>query len=30
MPHGEAVTVESFLAWRDRFEVELALGKSQV
>ncbi|KAL5221539.1 hypothetical protein ABZP36_026252 [Zizania latifolia] len=30
VPHGEAVTVESFLAWRDRFEAELALQRAKL
>jgi len=30
IPHGEAVTVESFLAWRDRFEAELALQRAKL
>jgi hypothetical protein len=29
VPHGEAVTVESFLAWRERFEAELALERAK-
>lgn len=28
--HGEVVTVESFLAWRDRFEAEIALEKAKL
>lgn len=28
--HGEVVTVESFLAWRDRYEAELALEKAKL
>ncbi|MCO5566444.1 hypothetical protein L7F22_020121 [Adiantum nelumboides] len=27
--HGEAVTVETFLAWRERFEAELALERAR-
>ncbi|KAJ4733136.1 RWD domain-containing protein 1 [Rhynchospora pubera] len=30
VPHGEAVTVESFLAWRERFEAELALERAKL
>ncbi|ONM41408.1 Ubiquitin-conjugating enzyme family protein [Zea mays] len=30
IPHGEAVTVESFLAWRERFEAELALQRAKL
>lgn len=30
VPHGEAVTVETFLAWRERFEAELALEKAKL
>jgi len=30
VPHGEAVTVESFLAWRERFEAELALQRAKL
>lgn len=30
IPHGEAVTVESFLAWRERFEAELALERAKL
>ena len=29
VPHGEAVTVETFLAWRERFEAELALERAK-
>ncbi|OAE22290.1 hypothetical protein AXG93_1504s1000 [Marchantia polymorpha subsp. ruderalis] len=29
-PHGEAVTVETFLAWRERYEAELALEKAKL
>lgn len=28
--HGEVVTIESFVAWRDRFEAELALEKAKL
>ncbi|CAK7356819.1 unnamed protein product [Dovyalis caffra] len=28
VPHGEPVTVETFLAWRERFEAELALERA--
>lgn len=28
-PHGEPVTVETFLAWRERFEAELALERAK-
>ncbi|KAL6884567.1 hypothetical protein ACP4OV_010503 [Aristida adscensionis] len=30
VPHGEAVTVETFLAWRERFEAELALQRAKL
>ncbi|KAJ8535882.1 hypothetical protein K7X08_034283 [Anisodus acutangulus] len=30
VPHGEAVTVETFLAWRERFEAEIALEKAKL
>ncbi|KAM7471810.1 hypothetical protein LguiA_009993 [Lonicera macranthoides] len=30
IPHGEAVTTDSFLAWRERFEAELALEKAKL
>ncbi|KAM0873638.1 hypothetical protein ACQ4PT_037930 [Festuca glaucescens] len=30
VPHGEAVTVESFMAWRERFEAELALQRAKL
>ncbi|RWW14206.1 hypothetical protein GW17_00022044 [Ensete ventricosum] len=30
VPHGEPVTVESFLAWRERFEAELALERANL
>jgi len=29
IPHGEPVTVETFLAWRERFEAELALERAK-
>eukprot|EP00249_Psilotum_nudum_P011670 c23310_g1_i1 orf=276-1031(+) len=29
-PHGELVTVETFLAWRERFEAEQALEKAKL
>ncbi|KAF3781675.1 RWD domain-containing protein 1, partial [Nymphaea thermarum] len=29
IPHGEHVTVETFMAWRDRFEAELALERAK-
>jgi hypothetical protein len=29
-PHGEAVTVDSFLAWRERFEAEMALEQAKL
>lgn len=29
-PHGEVVTGENFLAWRERFEAELALEKAKL
>ena len=28
--HGEVVTVESFMAWRDRYEAEMALEKAKL
>lgn len=28
--HGEVVTVESFMAWRDRYEAEIALEKAKL
>ncbi|KAL2493181.1 Ubiquitin-conjugating enzyme family protein [Abeliophyllum distichum] len=30
IPHGEPVTVETFTAWRDRFEAELALERAKL
>ncbi|XP_031487368.1 uncharacterized protein LOC116255634 [Nymphaea colorata] len=30
IPHGEHVTVETFMAWRDRFEAELALERAKL
>ncbi|CAA2980021.1 RWD domain-containing protein 1 isoform X2 [Olea europaea var. sylvestris] len=30
VPHGEPVTVETFMAWRDRFEAELALERAKL
>ncbi|XP_072963906.1 uncharacterized protein [Typha angustifolia] len=30
IPHGEPVTVESFIAWRERFEAELALARAKL
>ncbi|KAK6795948.1 hypothetical protein RDI58_009403 [Solanum bulbocastanum] len=30
VPHGEAVTIETFLAWRERFEAELALERAKL
>ncbi|PKI62320.1 hypothetical protein CRG98_017321 [Punica granatum] len=30
VPHGEAVTMETFLAWRERFEAELALERAKL
>ncbi|KAA8540309.1 hypothetical protein F0562_024128 [Nyssa sinensis] len=30
VPHGEPVTVDTFLAWRERFEAELALEKAKL
>ncbi|KAL0441448.1 UNVERIFIED_CONTAM: RWD domain-containing protein 1 [Sesamum radiatum] len=30
VPHGEPVTVDSFLAWRERFEAELALERAKL
>ena len=29
VPHGEPVTVETFLAWREIFEAELALERAK-
>ncbi|KAJ0579310.1 putative ubiquitin-conjugating enzyme/RWD [Helianthus annuus] len=29
VPHGEPVTIDTFLAWRDRFEAELALERAK-
>lgn len=30
IPHGEPVTLETFLAWRERFEAELALERAKI
>ncbi|KAK6911962.1 RWD domain [Dillenia turbinata] len=30
VPHGEPVTVDSFLAWREKFEAELALERAKL
>ncbi|XP_038981230.1 RWD domain-containing protein 1 [Phoenix dactylifera] len=30
VPHGEPVTVETFIAWRERFEAELALERAKL
>ncbi|PKU82745.1 hypothetical protein MA16_Dca015142 [Dendrobium catenatum] len=30
IPHGEPVTTETFLAWRERFEAELALERAKL
>ncbi|XP_057526619.1 uncharacterized protein LOC130805843 [Amaranthus tricolor] len=30
VPHGEPVTVETFLAWRERFEAEMALERAKL
>ncbi|XP_021903252.1 RWD domain-containing protein 1 [Carica papaya] len=30
VPHGEPVTVETFLTWRERFEAELALERAKL
>ncbi|PON96109.1 Ubiquitin-fold modifier-conjugating enzyme [Trema orientale] len=30
IPHGEPVTTETFLAWRERFEAELALERAKI
>ncbi|XP_021732773.1 RWD domain-containing protein 1-like [Chenopodium quinoa] len=30
VPHGEPVTVETFLAWRERFEAEIALERAKL
>ncbi|CAN0878072.1 RWD domain-containing protein 1 [Linum grandiflorum] len=30
IPHGEPVTVETFLAWREKFEAELALERAKL
>ena len=29
IPHGEPVTVDSFLAWREKIEAELALERAK-
>ncbi|CAN7018887.1 unnamed protein product [Brassica rapa subsp. trilocularis] len=29
IPHGEPVTLETFVAWRERFEAELALERAK-
>jgi hypothetical protein len=29
VPHGEPVTIDTFLAWRERFEAELALERAK-
>ncbi|KAG0576046.1 hypothetical protein KC19_5G050800 [Ceratodon purpureus] len=29
-PHGEVVTVDSFVAWRDRYEAEIALERAKL
>ncbi|EEF46303.1 RWD domain-containing protein 1 [Ricinus communis] len=30
VPHGEPVTIDTFLAWRERFEAELALERAKL
>lgn len=30
VPHGEPVTIETFLAWRERFEAEIALERAKL
>ncbi|KAI3845190.1 hypothetical protein MKX03_024848 [Papaver bracteatum] len=30
IPHGDAVTVQTFVAWRERFEAELALERAKL
>ncbi|PWA34757.1 ubiquitin-conjugating enzyme family protein [Artemisia annua] len=30
VPHGEPVTIDTFLAWRDRYEAELALERAKL
>lgn len=30
IPHGEPVTIDTFLAWRERFEAELALERAKL
>ncbi|KAJ0986484.1 hypothetical protein J5N97_004840 [Dioscorea zingiberensis] len=30
VPHGEPVTIETFIAWRERFEAELALERAKL
>ncbi|CAI0392030.1 unnamed protein product [Linum tenue] len=30
IPHGEPVTVETFIAWRERFEAELAIERAKL
>nr|XP_029119492.1 RWD domain-containing protein 1 isoform X2 [Elaeis guineensis] len=30
VPHGEPVTIETFLAWREQFEAELALERAKL
>lgn len=29
VPHGEPVTIDTFMAWRERFEAELALERAK-
>ena len=29
IPHGEPVTLETFVAWRERYEAELALERAK-
>ena len=29
VPHGEPVTLETFVAWRERYEAELALERAK-
>ncbi|MBS2599839.1 hypothetical protein KFY57_27380, partial [Salmonella enterica subsp. enterica serovar Typhimurium] len=30
VPHGEPVTLDTFLAWRERFEAEIALERAKI
>lgn len=29
IPHGEPVTIDTFMVWRERFEAELALERAK-